>query len=147
MNEHTAEPWQWIEFGAWGDQVIYGPDAKERPIATAYAERGKRLMARANAQRIVACVNACAGMDDPAAEILKLRENEAIVTSLCASAEISIGHHALLRAENARLRAGLTLALRVAESWTHDQLDGTRSFDEAWAELEPARAALRGDHE
>lgn len=49
-----------------------------------------------------------------------------------------------LRAENARLRDGLTLALRVAESWTHDQLDGTGSFDEAWAELEPARAALRG---
>lgn len=46
-------------------------------------------------------------------------------------------------AEIARLRAGLTLALRVAESWTHDQLDGTSSFDEAWAELEPARAALR----
>ena len=47
-------------------------------------------------------------------------------------------------AEIARLRVALKLALTVAESWTHDQLNGTSSFDSAWAELESARAALRG---
>ena len=44
--------------------------------------------------------------------------------------------------ENARLRAAATLALTVAESWIHDQLDGTHFLDSALAELAPVRAAL-----
>ena len=34
------------------------------------------------------------------------------------------------------------LALRTAESWIHDQLDGTSSLESALAELEPVRAAI-----
>jgi hypothetical protein len=34
------------------------------------------------------------------------------------------------------------LALQSAESWIHDQLDGTSSLESALAELEPVRAAI-----
>jgi hypothetical protein len=42
------------------------------------------------------------------------------------------------------------LALQSAESWIHDQLDGTSSLESALAELEPVRAAIAkatGDQE
>ena len=38
---------------------------------------------KSNGERIVACVNACAGMDDPAAEIKRLREIEWQYKELC----------------------------------------------------------------
>jgi hypothetical protein len=50
----------------------------------------------------------------------------------------------LLQEEVERLREAGALALGVAESWIHDQLDGTGMFHEAMAELDPARAALKG---
>lgn len=34
------------------------------------------------------------------------------------------------------------LALRLAESWIHDQLDGTRSIEQELAKLLPVRAAI-----
>ena len=40
------------------------------------------------------------------------------------------------------------LALQIAESWIHDQLDGTSSIDGALLHLDPVRAAIaraRGD--
>lgn len=33
-------------------------------------------------------------------------------------------------------------ALQVAESWIHDQLDGTSSLEEALAELDPVRKTI-----
>jgi hypothetical protein len=40
------------------------------------------------------------------------------------------------------IRDALALALKEADSWIHDQLDGTNSFDKEWAKLEPARHIL-----
>ena len=37
---------------------------------------------------------------------------------------------------------GAKKALEVAESWIHDQLDGTFAFDAAWEELDSVRAAI-----
>ena len=34
-------------------------------------------------------------------------------------------------------------ALDHAESWIHDQLDGTSHFDHAWKELAPVRGAIK----
>ncbi|MCA1297995.1 hypothetical protein [Stappia indica] len=48
-----------------------------------------------------------------------------------------------IMAERLKHRAIIALALRVAESWIHDHLDGTGDLQGALAELEPARAALR----
>ena len=66
MSKHTPEPWGnsklrlcFIEFEKLGITAIIPQYADEE--------------AKANTRRIVTCVNACAGMDDPAAEIEKLR--------------------------------------------------------------------------
>ena len=47
-----------------------------------------------------------------------------------------------LRADNADLLEAAQLALKIAESWIHDQLDGTSSIDGALRRLDPVRAAI-----
>jgi hypothetical protein len=60
MNtKHTPEPWKHNEEQIIGDTLLI-----------ALCHHGYK----ANAARIVACVNACAGMDDPAKEIATLRD-------------------------------------------------------------------------
>jgi len=92
MSKHTPEPWY-----AYQREHPVGYSfgiCNSRPCGTLVDEDGSlhtdfpdwnpgtsELVARtydsenahANANRIVACVNACAGMDDPAAEISRLR--------------------------------------------------------------------------
>jgi len=73
-TQHTPEPWDWR--GPWevfgGDEVY---DAHNRRVLIASHVLMPKTWDAAAAARIVACVNACAGMADPAAEIaaLKLR--------------------------------------------------------------------------
>jgi hypothetical protein len=50
--------------------------------------------------------------------------------------------NARLIASAPELYEAAKLALATAESWIHDQLDGTGMVDEALAKLEPVRAAL-----
>lgn len=45
-------------------------------------------------------------------------------------------------AKRDRLAQALQLAVSIAESWIHDQMDGTSGLASALAELDPARAAL-----
>ena len=47
-----------------------------------------------------------------------------------------------LHQSNADLLAAAQLALSVAESWIHDQLDGTGSIEGELAELDPVRAVI-----
>lgn len=65
--KHTPEPWRtngiWIDAGT--------------SATVAYCRNGNPNDAD-NAARAVQCVNACAGMDDPAAEIARLREIERV---------------------------------------------------------------------
>lgn len=61
MSEHSQEPWINDVYGFVGSNTGCIADLR------VYHNR------RENARRIVACVNACAGMDDPAAEIARLR--------------------------------------------------------------------------
>ena len=88
MSEHTGEPWAFEkiegdEKTGWEASLIpcSGVDADWHCFVTAwglqynddYPQRNGREISKANALRIVACVNACAGMADPAAEIGKLK--------------------------------------------------------------------------
>ena len=85
MSDWTKEPWETCAFSdtkaEWGIHAPEHPDArkndKEPPYHMEHAVticRGMTGPAReANAERIIACVNACAGMADPAAEISRLR--------------------------------------------------------------------------
>lgn len=50
--------------------------------------------------------------------------------------------NARLIAAAPELLAAATLALSIAESWIHDQLDGTSSLDGELANLTPVRAAI-----
>jgi hypothetical protein len=82
--KHTPEPWEFKDTemkitgaGDWfGLQVI----ANVSPKMSFTKGMGTQC---ANAARIVACVNACAGMDDPAGEIERLRaEREQLLAAL-----------------------------------------------------------------
>ncbi len=81
MSKHTPEPWQ---IGV-GDIYATGSDGDDRVVCAIGVSGGFRSHThelipsnkpegRANAARIVACVNACTGMADPQAEIASLRE-------------------------------------------------------------------------
>ncbi|WP_411887389.1 hypothetical protein [Hydrocarboniphaga effusa] len=63
-RSHALEPWH-VELGAF----LYSGCSKVADIGFAATEEDRT----ANAYRIVACVNACEGMDDPAKEIAALR--------------------------------------------------------------------------
>ena len=65
--KHTPEPWK---VGAILDDV---DSSDGKLIAAVYpCEDSLSEIRQANASRIVACVNACAGMEDPAKELFKL---------------------------------------------------------------------------
>lgn len=93
----TPEPWQLVSDDL---AIIVGPrdDCGERPlVAGPIAEIRRAFTAtppplpeterRANAARIVACVNACTGIPDPGAELWRLRAIEAASEQACLIAE------------------------------------------------------------
>ena len=60
MSKHTAEPWSFDKY----DNIIAGTEMLLfGGIRTPMAAGPGRVEGRANASRIVACVNACAGVD------------------------------------------------------------------------------------
>jgi hypothetical protein len=70
---HTPEPWEYFEYtNSIGVKMIKGNKTKysAEPYAVCggYSQEDKDIT-RANARRIVACVNACAGMDEPEEQI------------------------------------------------------------------------------
>ena len=71
MSKHTPEPWYWHE----NDSYCEINSERDGQIADSCASSclGDIDLGRANASRIVTCVNACAGMEDPAAEIAELK--------------------------------------------------------------------------
>lgn len=71
MSAHTPEPWhldgvRWVAAGTSPGQ----PYIADFNVGSYWRQTGTT---QANAARCVACVNACAGMEDPAAEIARLR--------------------------------------------------------------------------
>ena len=66
MSKHTPEPW-------FSDSEHVGSSVSDRLNDGWFAAKCLGPDRVENARRIAACVNACAGMEDPAAEIEKLR--------------------------------------------------------------------------
>lgn len=66
-QKHTPEPW----IGTGMTTIRAAAHNTEVGSTTGYSTGD--AAATANRDRIVACVNACAGMDDPAADIARLR--------------------------------------------------------------------------
>lgn len=112
---HTPEPWR---------------VAIHAPAGLVKIEADKIVVAdtirnEANATRLVACVNACAGMTDPAQEIAALRARSNNVPAMCAEVEKQ-------RAEIKALRDALEGLL--ADKYLADPINADR--------MAPARAAL-----
>ena len=72
MSNHTPEPWYWHE----NDSYCEINSERDGQIGDSCASSclGDIDLGRANAARIITCVNACAGMEDPAAEIDELKQ-------------------------------------------------------------------------
>ena len=66
MSKHTPEPW-------FSDSEHVGSSVSDRLNDGWFAAKCLGPDRVENARRIAACVNACAGMDDPAAEIAELK--------------------------------------------------------------------------
>jgi hypothetical protein len=77
---HTVEPWSISAAPGWQDTIV---DAKDNKIAVCSG----RSESIPNAQRIVACVNACAGIEDPAETIKKARD---VISGLLESLNVAI---------------------------------------------------------
>ena len=71
MSKHSPEPWYFYE----NDSYCEINSERDGQIGDSCASSclGDKELGRANANRIVTCVNACVGMEDPAAEIEKLK--------------------------------------------------------------------------
>ena len=83
MKAHLPEPWvietHESDEGVDALYIVSHPmpeyeNGDLRPVCLLTTEANRDELDDANAARIVACVNACAGMEDPAAEIARLRE-------------------------------------------------------------------------
>jgi len=114
MSEHTPGPWSVQVEEDDGFQNISIEEIHRCLHDTEWAEPEDFERDLANARRIVACVNACEGMDDPEIEMKQLQ------------------------AENARLRDLLKWALTYVET-EHER--GSNHTNEVKM-LEIARAAL-----
>jgi hypothetical protein len=73
VNKHTSEPWEAIIDPCDFHQKSTLADSAGNIIAQ-FGGTGPHV---ANTARAEACVNACAGMDDPAAELTRLRSRAA----------------------------------------------------------------------
>lgn len=76
MSKHTEGKWvvreQETSFTI-GQEFFGGKLIAETAPFFSYLGVAAKEVARENARRIAACVNACAGMEDPAAEIAELK--------------------------------------------------------------------------
>ena len=77
---HTEEPWIVVRRPSIGTNIEWGDGKEQRPICHMRWTDGLREVVNkaveADAHRIVACVNACAGMVDPKDEIARLRQDK-----------------------------------------------------------------------
>ena len=76
MSKHTPEPWALFEVGDGRPHLCPASDSDKMSILTIAEEDGVTFACvykDSDANRIVNCINACAGMEDPAAEIDELK--------------------------------------------------------------------------
>lgn len=77
--KHSAEPWEYRRSFSEITHNFVDYRGLKSPVCKLFKAHQYGLnqeICDANAARIVACVNACAGMEDPAAEIARLRAIE-----------------------------------------------------------------------
>lgn len=144
MSKHTPEPWV-TKKGDWSTKGTLITTAKRKknntvPIAEIDTEGFADNFGceqEANARRIVACVNACADMEDPAAFIAGIRK------------ELSLSTHKLLTCGVAARHPDASLSRRESDyggKWNSHQAESVRQLrqerDELLAALDGAVSLL-----
>lgn len=99
--KHTQEPWHAHGWSAYGEDGLpiaqsascYCADTIQGEDWQRFCENSQRdeIEASANTFRIVACVNACAGIGDPAAELARLRRVEGAARTVAGWADPAAG--------------------------------------------------------
>lgn len=122
MNgNHTPEPWAMWDHGL-DELCVHASERRDEHVVAvldaeglwAWQSIGRR---RADAARIVACVNACAGMDDPAAEIAAMKADiETLVEAANVEATENERLHAQVRALSCCLDDALAFIATCKES-------------------------------
>lgn len=88
MSKHTPEPWMAGSHGSVISTPIPGITIKS-DVEYYGGHMICESITKSNARRIVTCVNACAGMEDPAAEISELkRQRDELLASLGAAIQL-----------------------------------------------------------
>ena len=84
MSKHTPEPWEFESEPQYCSEII----GSNGDSVCTFVEDPSCV----DVDRILSCVNACAGMDDPAEEIAELkRQRDELLDALeCASDELSV---------------------------------------------------------
>lgn len=117
QTKHTPGPWEQYagsirtveKCEQYGEG--YRAEMRQRPIAEVAHLRGQSEVNAANAERIVACVNACEGIADPSAvpELLAHLEKCANVISHCLS-ELPEGYRKAAKSQGDAARAAIAKA-------------------------------------
>ncbi|QET79844.1 hypothetical protein [Aeromonas veronii] len=95
MSKHTKEPWNAVEVDNDSDTFVKVCHANGGTIAKLWIDVDDKEFSdeqRENARRIVACVNACEGMDDPVEVIKGLKEALARTTHQVITCGVAARH-------------------------------------------------------
>lgn len=151
-TKHTPEPWRVMDepHGAMSDVGIYAADdwTFDFPLRSLVAVPLNGRSSRANAARIVACVNACAGWTSPAnmrAQAEQSIKDAVTIAELQQQGCIDRTALATAREERESLRAqrdALAAALRECESVLSDLPSVTSEHSRVRHAWVAARAAL-----
>ena len=124
-NQHTPTPWKIEERGMYSDDIRGG--GSNSPIVCMLSLDAKTLTEmKANARRIVACVNACEGIDTEVLEALPLNFKQHAI------------EFEILKAQNARLLE----ALKGFAEYTGEMIYPVSWQDVVRETGEKARAAI-----
>ncbi|MGU5698616.1 hypothetical protein ACV1D9_15820 [Aeromonas allosaccharophila] len=171
MKKHGNEPWSSVEVTNDEDQLIKIRASNGANIARLWIDADDKYFSdeqRENARRIVACVNACEGMDDPVEVIKWLKEALARTTHQVITCGVAARHPDAnlsrresdyggkwdspqaesvrqLRQERDELLAALEVSLAAMEHMGNvlNEMDAVTEEDEVhYAAFEQARAAI-----
>ncbi len=124
MSEHTPEPWKTCADDEEDFDSEYYIEVRSKYSGN-LCQLGSSTFSRDDARRIVTCVNACAGMYDPAAEIAALRsqlaERDSAIDSLRDTIVKQTQAYDALRAQVEEYEK----ALREISIWSQDLQDRT----------------------
>ena len=91
MSDHTPAPWSTDTSLTTGEPIIRAVEAPDLCLAVFCETDPDGEESKANAARVVACVNACEGIDDPAATLAEVRDMLNMLSRMSLDDEIEGG--------------------------------------------------------